>query len=190
VPDLSADRNSILEQLKQAEDAAERLLGAKSREQANWQPNQGTSWSMWQCFDHLARINRVYCQALEAAVEHPRATREGTPQRVEPGLLASWFIEGMEPPVRIRFKALAKVTPTEGGDPRDALQAYFKSHALVRHVLEFWDSVNFNRVRFKNPFVPLLRFTVGTGLMVINAHDRRHLWQAERVQDAPGFPKV
>jgi DinB superfamily len=177
MPDLSADRNSILEQLKQAEDAAERLLSAKSREQANWQSNQGTSWSMWQCFDHLARINRVYCQALEAAVEHPGATREGTPQR-------------MEPPVRIRFKALAKVTPTEGGDPRDALQAYFKSHALVRRVLEFWDSVNFNRVRFKNPFVPLLRFTVGTGLMVINAHDRRHLWQAERVQDAPGFPKV
>jgi len=190
MPDLSADRNSILEQLKQAEDAAERLLSAKSREQANWQPNQGTSWSMWQCCDHLARINRVYCQALEAAVEHPGATREGTPQRVEPGWLASWFIKGMEPPVRIRFKALAKVTPTEGGDPQEALQAYFKSHALVRHVLEFWDRVNFNRVRFKNPFVPLLRFTVGTGLMVITAHDRRHLWQAKRVQDAPGFPKV
>jgi hypothetical protein len=45
-------------------------------------------------------------------------------------------------------------------------------------------------VRFQNPFVPLLRFTIGTGLLVINAHDRRHLWQAERVEDAPGFPKA
>ena len=72
MPVLSADRNAILEQLKQAEDAAERLLGGKSREQANWQPNQGASWSMWQCFDHLARINRVYCQTLEAAVEFPK----------------------------------------------------------------------------------------------------------------------
>jgi hypothetical protein len=44
-------------------------------------------------------------------------------------------------------------------------------------------------VRFKNPFVPLLRFTIGTGLLVINAHDRRHLWP-ERVEDAPGFPKA
>jgi len=190
MPDLSADRNSILEQLKQAEDAAERLLSGKSREQANWQPNQGTSWSMWQCFDHLARINRVYCQALEAAVENPRATREGTPQRVVPGLFARWFIKGMEPPVRMRFKALAKVTPTEGGDAQEARQAFLASHAPVRRVLEFWDRVDFNRVRFKNPLVPLIRFTVGTGLMVINAHDRRHLWQAERVQDAAGFPKV
>ena len=174
MPDLSADRNSILEQLKQAEDAAERLLSGKSREQANWQANQGT-WSTWQCFDHLARINQVYCQALEAAVENPRATAESTPQRVVPGLFARWFIKGMEPPVRMRFKAL---------------QAFLASHAPVQHVLEFWDRVNFNRVGFKNPFVPLVRFTVGTGLMVINAHDRRHLWQAERVQDAPGFPKV
>jgi hypothetical protein len=190
MPGLSADRSAILEQLKQSEDAAERLLSGKSREQANWQPKQGTSWSMWQCFDHLARINRVYCQALEAAVENPRATGEGTPQRVVPGLFAGWFIKGMEPPVRIRFKALAKVTPAEVGHPQEALQAFLESHAPVRHVLEFWDRVNFNRVRFKNPFVPLVRFTVGTGLMVINAHDRRHLWQAERVQGAPGFPKV
>jgi hypothetical protein len=190
MPDLSADRNSILEQLKQAEDAAGRLLGGKSREQANWQPNQGTSWSIRQCFDHLARINRVYCQALQAAVEHPRATGEGTLQWVVPGLFARWFIKGMEPPVRIRFKALAKVTPTDGGDPQEALQAFLESHAPVRQVLEFWDRVNFNRVRFKNPFVPLIRFTVGTGLMVIIAHDRRHLWQAERVRDGPGFLKV
>jgi hypothetical protein len=46
MPVLSADRSAILEQLKQAENAAERLLGGKSREQANWQPNQGASWSM------------------------------------------------------------------------------------------------------------------------------------------------
>jgi hypothetical protein len=54
-----------------------------------------------------------------------------------------------------------------------------------------WSSgIESTSVRFRNPFVPLLRFTVGTGLLVINAHDRRHLWQAERVQDAPGFPKA
>jgi DinB superfamily len=118
MPDLSANRNCILEQLKQAEDAAERLLNGKSREQVNWQPNQGTPWSMWQCFDHLARINRIYCQALLAAVENPRETRESTPPMVVPGWFARWFIKSMEPPVRMRFKAVAKVIPTEGGTLR------------------------------------------------------------------------
>jgi hypothetical protein len=82
------------------------------------------------------------------------------------------------------------VIPTQAGDPEEALHAFLESHAPVRRVLEFWDRVNFNRVRFQNPFVPLLRFTIGTGLLVINAHDRRHLWQAERVEDAPGFAKA
>ena len=190
MPDLSADRNSILEQLKQAEEAAASLLRGKSREQANWQPNHGTAWSLWQCFDHLARINRVYCEAMLAAVDNPRVARESTAEMVKPGLFSRWFIKGMEPPVRMRFKATAKVTPSKGGDPQEALQAFLESHAPVRRVLGFWDRVNFNRVRFKNPFVPLICFTVGTGLMVINAHDRRHLWQAERVQDAANFPKV
>ncbi len=190
MPDLSSDRHAILEQLKHSDDAAERLLRGKSREQANWQPKQATSWSMWQCFDHLARINQVYCQALLAAVENPRETRESTPQMIMPGWFSRWFTRSMGLPVRARFKAPAKVIPTPAGDPEEALHAFLESHAPVRRVLEFWDRVNFNRVRFKNPFVPLLRFTIGTGLLVINAHDRRHLWQAERVEDAPGFPKA
>jgi hypothetical protein len=45
MPDLSSDRHALLEQLKQSDDAAERLLRGKSREQANWQPKQATSWS-------------------------------------------------------------------------------------------------------------------------------------------------
>ncbi len=80
MPDLSADRNSILQQLKQADDDAERLLNGKSREPVNWQPTQGTSWSNWPCFDHLARVNRGYCQALLAAVENARETRARSPQ--------------------------------------------------------------------------------------------------------------
>jgi hypothetical protein len=190
MPNLSADYNSILEQLKQAEDAAERLLNGMSRQQANWQPNSGRSWSIWQCLDHLARINGIYCQALLAAVENPREIRESSPKAVVPGWFGRWFIQKMEPPVRARFKAPAKAIPTEGGAPQEALQAFLESHRLVRRVLEFWDKVNFNRVRFRNPFVPVIRFTVGTGLMVINAHDRRHLWQAEHIKNAPDFPKV
>ncbi len=34
------------------------------------------------------------------------------------------------------------------------------------------------RIRFPNPFLPALRFTVGAGFLIIAAHERRHLWQA------------
>ena len=35
-------------------------------------------------------------------------------------------------------------------------------------------------VRFPNPFIRGVRFSLATGLHVIAAHERRHLWQAWR----------
>src|SRR5215469_8329081 len=46
-----------------------------------------------------------------------------------------------------------------------------------------------NRVRFWNPFLPGLRFTVGTGFEIIARHERRHLLQAERVLGSTNFPR-
>jgi hypothetical protein len=45
-----------------------------------------------------------------------------------------------------------------------------------------------NRIRFRNPFIPVLRFTVGTGLEILSNHQRRHLLQAERVRESLEFP--
>jgi hypothetical protein len=39
-------------------------------------------------------------------------------------------------------------------------------------------------IRFVNPFLPGVRFSLATGLHVIAAHERRHLWQAWRVRRA------
>jgi hypothetical protein len=69
-----------------------------------------------------------------------------------------------------------------------ALQGFVDSHANVRRVLDSWEKLDFNSIRFRSPFAPVLRFTVATGIMVINAHDRRHLWQARCVTESDNFP--
>jgi hypothetical protein len=35
----------------------------------------------------------------------------------------------------------------------------------------------------------LVNFTVATGLLVITAHNRRHLWQAEQILKRQDFPR-
>src|SRR5262249_16625419 len=64
----------------------------------------------------------------------------------------------------------------------EVLSAFVSSHDEVRALLHQSTNLDLNRVRFKNPFVSPLRFTVGTGLQVILAHDRRHLWQGKLVR--------
>ena len=71
---------------------------------------------------------------------------------------------------------------------RTILEQYRAGHDLVRQLLVDAAEIDANRARFPNPFIPLVRFSVSTGLFVVAAHDRRHLWQAEQVKQAPGFP--
>ena len=188
MPKLSATLDSIQAALVAAEKQATELLKDVSPSQANWQPNDGRSWSICQCFDHLAKINSVYAAALHQAVSSsPQEYRRPT-STIAPGFLGRWFIQQMEPPVRTKFKAPSKAIPSSQGNVAELLESFLGSHEPVRSVLEGAKFVDVNRLRFKNPFLGFLKFTVGTGLMVINAHDRRHLCQVQEVKKAAGYP--
>ena len=50
-------------------------------------------------------------------------------------------------------------------------------------------NLDLSGVRFPNPFIPGLRFSLATGLNVITAHERRHLaqaWSVRRVVENAG----
>jgi len=186
MPAISGDRDGILQQLESSERAAGRLVAGASHAQMNWRPTN-RSWSVWQCLDHLARTNRAYCQSLLRAIAHSKEGAKAT-SAITPGWFGRRFIASMEPPVRTRYRAVGKVLPETEGDAQAALKDFVDSHSDARRVVASWERLDLNCVRFKNPFVPVLRFTVGTGLMIINAHDRRHLWQAERVKESKDYP--
>jgi hypothetical protein len=179
---------SILGDLESTEEQASEIIARTSAAQANWQPNTGRSWSIVQCLSHLARTNRVYAAAMYETVARADVHSKLASQGISPGLFGAWFIRSMEPPVRTRMKARSKVHPLNQADPNEALAEFIDSHKPVRNVIEAASDMDVNRIRFKNPFVPFVRFTVGTGLLVISAHDRRHLWQANQVTVARGFP--
>jgi DinB superfamily len=187
MPTVINNHDGILQQLESSEQVAAQLIAGVSRRQMNWQPNGGASWSIWQCLDHLTRTNRVYCRSMLEAVAHAKKRGKGT-DAITPGWFGRWFIASQEPPVKTRHRTMKKVTPGTEGDGQGALGDFADSHSEARRVMASWEQLDFNRVRFRNPFVPLLRFTVGTGLMIINAHDRRHLWQAQRVKEFEGYP--
>jgi len=68
------------------------------------------------------------------------------------------------------------------------LDRFLRSNEQVRALAHRAASYDVNRIRFKNPYLPLIRFTVGTGLLIMPAHERRHLLQAERIKTSAGFP--
>lgn len=178
---LPEDLQAIVKELDRTDEEAHQLISGLSEAQLNWQPGSGV-WSVAQCLDHLGQINSVYTGALRAAVRHVGRNSTAMYEPIQPGWFGRWFINAMEPPPRRKFKSPAKGRPGARKSGEEVLSAFIASHDELRRLIHEAREVNLNRVRFKNPFVSLLRFTVGTGILVIGAHDRRHLWQAGQVR--------
>jgi hypothetical protein len=92
----------------------------------------------------------------------------------------------MEPPVKMRFrmKAPRLIKPRTAPPLADAFAGFRTSQDEVRAFLLEYADLDLAGVRFPNPFVRGIRFNLATGLHVITAHQRRHLWQAWRVRRA------
>ncbi len=98
--------------------------------------------------------------------------------------MGGWFIRTLEPPVKSRFKQKAhhSIRPRAAVPLDDAARQFFASQDDVRAFLRRYADIDLAGVRFPNPFIRGVRFSLATGLHVIPAHERRHLWQAWHVR--------
>lgn len=150
-----------------------------------WHPAPD-AWSVAQCLDHLAVSNRVYVKAMEGPAA--RAREQGRLRRgpAVPGIVGRWFVHYLEPPVtpRRKIRAPRLIVPRHEPTLEEAFTSFCASRADVRAFLRAVADLDLARIRFPNPFIRGIRFSLATGLHVIVAHERRHLWQAWRVRGA------
>jgi hypothetical protein len=175
----------LASELSANDQTAQTLASGLANEQLNWQPAPG-SWSVGQCLEHLCLTNGAYLTAISAALkEKPDSLVE----QITPGWLGGWFIRSfVEPaPNSKRVSAPGKIRPAARVDVA-VLDRFLLGNKSCRELILRARGKNVNRIRFWNPFVPGVRFTVGTGLEIIASHERRHLLQAERVRQATNFP--
>lgn len=168
-------------------DAAKRdalaLVSGLSEAQASVRVQTG-SWSVSECLDHLATTNRAYLGAMRPAAAHAREQGRLRRRPAVPGVLGGWIVRSFEPPVRFKIKAPREIQPRTALALEDAVAAFSASHAEVHDFLRENADLDLASVRFRNPFIKGVRFRLATGLHVIAAHERRHLWQAWRLREA------
>lgn len=180
---LPPDLQNLQDGLDAAERNARALVDGLTSSLGAWRADTG-SWSVAECLDHLATANRVYLAAMEPAAT--RALSEGTRRRgpARPGLLGGWFVAYLEPPANLKSKAPRKIKPRSAPPLEAALSSFLATQGEVRAFIQAYATIDLRRVRFPNPLIRGVRFSLATGLHVIAAHERRHLWQAWRVRRA------
>ncbi len=175
----------LISELDAADRRAEAVAGGLSPVQLNWQPRPG-AWSVGQCLEHLLKTNETLLPALSAALEGGAASPV---DEITPGWFSRWFIRNFiaPNPGGMRARAPKKIEPAKQVEP-GVLDGLLRTNGAVREFARRASGFDVNRTRYRNPYIPLLRFTVGTGLEIIAKHEARHLLQAEGVRKTAGFP--
>ena len=176
---LPADLRNLHDQLDAAERDAQALVAGLAEEQGTWRPEVG-SWSIAECLDHLATGNRVYLRAMQQPANRARARGQHRCRPVKPGWIGQLFVRMFEPPPTwwSRLKAPRSIRPRTAPSLAETFAGFVASQADVRAFLFAHADLDLTGIRFPNPFVHGIRFSIVTGLHVITAHERRHLWQA------------
>jgi hypothetical protein len=177
---LPEDLAAILHGFEGSDREALAILEQTDEERFNWRPDE-RSWSVAQCLDHLNVGNRFYVESMRDALK--AAKQKGIWRRgpIRPGFFERWFIRTMGPQPRRRLPAPRQIVPAARKSRAEVGEEWARVQGQVRDLLQEAAPLDLNATRFVNPFLPLVRFSVGTGFLVIEAHNRRHLWQARQV---------
>lgn len=173
----------LISEFDASDQNAGKLVSGLTAEQLNWQPAPA-SWSIGQCVEHLCLANETYLAAFSGALANRRASAV---EEITPGWFGRWFIRNFTEPSTTRASAPKKIVPSSHVE-LSILDRFLHSNQALREFIHQAAPYNVNQIRFKNPYIGVIYFTVGTGLQILSTHERRHLLQAQRVRQASEFP--
>jgi hypothetical protein len=168
---------------------AQNVFGGLDARQLNWRADE-TRWSVAQCLEHLLTANRLMVQAAETALndDAPRSLWQRLP--LLPGVFGRMLVRSQAPDAARKFTAPAGARPTASDIPPDVVQRFIDQHRQALALVQRLDEGRAARAVMTSPFVRFITYSVLDGWRLIVTHDRRHMEQARRVTQSPGFPSA
>jgi hypothetical protein len=124
------------------------------------------------------------------ALERTRAKGWTTREPFRPSWLMGKFIKSLEPPVTLKSKAPEKMRPQPDLKRSECLAEWDESRRELEKLLRLSEGLDLGKVSVPSPVSSLVKYSVGSSFLVIAAHDRRHLWQAEQVRERLPVPQL
>ncbi|MCA9728131.1 MAG: DinB family protein [Candidatus Eisenbacteria bacterium] len=164
------------------------LWNGLTEEQRRWKANP-KSWSVAECIEHLRTTNAAYRPRLERALADARETGRTASKPYAPGRIARWFHAQIDPARSKRALPAPKVfQPSRDATDPAVLSGFHEEQDALLRLLRDCAGLDLNRARLSSPATGLLRLSVGEAFETLILHEQRHLRQARRVLESPGFP--
>lgn len=179
--------NTIVSEAEKNSENARALVDGLSEEQLNWKPSSDR-WSIAQCLDHLAVTASQFKNYFPDTLSGGRQkwpTVETVPYR--PTLVGGWLARQVNPEGGRKFPAPRVFRPSTS-NISNSLQKFLTSQSDFIQAVREARGINYNKARLRSPVTPLMRYSIADAFVVTVLHGRRHLGQARRVRETPGFP--
>lgn len=185
---MTPELQDLLRQIEAVKAGGQALCAGLSESQFNWRPRPGR-WSIAACLKHLNVAVTQTFPAFDRAIETGRAKGRFAPGPFRYRWVSRMIVSSMEPPPKFRMKTQAIFTPPPA--PSYALGQVLPEFLDVRDGLadrvRRADGLDLAGNRVISPASTFVRMPIGAYFQFILAHERRHLWQAREVRNAPGF---
>jgi DinB superfamily len=172
---------AITEELRAASARAEALCARMATARLQERPGP-EKWSVGECIAHLRLTSEVNFPLWQEALRIAR--QEGVhgaePFRVDlAGRLLAW---GLEPPAKFRIRTSPPFQPIDTGPAEQVLPAFLASQDRILAIIDGAKDLPLDRIKMTSPFNAYVRYSVWSSFVITTAHERRHLWQADRVR--------
>jgi hypothetical protein len=168
----------VRRQLVDVQSRISRLASEVNDQQWTRRPPAG-GWSAAECVVHLTMTNDAYMPLLTAARSAiPAGSAVPTSFRREFGArLLEWFLE---PPARAKSKTIAAFVPGAAAPKAQTVADFERSQRALLEFIDTSKGIALDHAKFPSPFNERLKYNPYAALRILAAHERRHLWQAER----------
>lgn len=142
-------------------------------------------WCIGECFSHLVETGNLYLKKVEQGISQglKNSAQEGETS-ISLRFHMRWFVNYLSPPVSIKTKAPKPFQPSEYAklNKDEVLTSFLElqDQFLAQLKLAESNNLDLNKIKVSNPLISIIRMTVGECVAVTEAHQRRHMEQAQK----------
>lgn len=176
----------FISQFRTAREQAENFILPLDSYSFFQRPSENT-WCVAECYSHLINFGEIYLDTIREALDGDiRTLSDGeTEGEFRPRLLWRTVVAFFEPPYRIKVGTFAPFEPDGVSDvtKEEIIENFTDLQDRFIAQLENAEHqrLDLTSIKVRNPIFSFLKMTPAECYAVADAHQRRHLWQAEQV---------
>jgi hypothetical protein len=172
IDEIEAELNAATEQ-------ARRLIDTTDGRLFTVRPNP-QSWSASECIAHLNLSTELFLPVLGPAIDDAQQRKimaKKPPKMDVLGRVLRWFLE---PPIRQRVKTSAPFVPKSIRAKSESFAEFVGLQHRLIDLARAARGIDLGKPRIVSPFDKRVRYNLYSAFLIVAAHQRRHLWQAEQ----------